>query len=179
VSTSPTTARPFRWLLLGSMGLNVALIATMIMLLSGWHQPHHGGGRERADLPSPRLLLAALSEDRQSELKEVYGQHRKTVRAAMRERRRARRAVREQMLAAEFEPERIDQAFAELRLKDEQAAAAVQLALKEMLGQLTAAERAKVVELVPKHRRRHRDKNHRHERPETAAEAPVEAESTD
>ena len=132
------------------------------------------------NLPSPRLLMAALSEDRQDLLQELYDEHRQGVRAAMRERRQARREVRKLMLASEFEPERIDQAFAVLRDSDEKAAAAVQSMLMELLSQLTPEERAKVAELVPQHRR------HRHRPPREGGEdrprreqAPAEAAAPD
>ena len=93
-----------------------------------------------------------------------------------RERRQARREVRQLMLASEFDRERIDQAFAELRARDEKAAEAVQSMLIEVLSELTPEERVKVAELVPQ--RRHRHQREREREPERSS-APAEAESPD
>ena len=171
-----TSGRPFRWLLLLSLALNVALVATLIIAAVERHRPDHGGHGGRFSLPSPRMLLSALPEDRRALINELYAEHRQHVRTAMRERRQARREVRQLMLASEFDRERIDQAFAELRARDEKAAEAVQSMLIEVLSELTPEERVKVAELVPQRRHRHQRER---EREAERSSAPAEAESPD
>lgn len=165
MSTTPN--RRLRWPLLISLGLNVALITVLLFAAADRYAPDHGRHGGRMGLPSPRLLLSALPEERRATLDELYSTHRQGVRAAMRERRQARREVRQLMLAEDFDPGRIELAFADLRAKDELAAQAVQSMLIELLSELTPEERMRIAELVPqRHRHRHRK----------AAEARAEAE---
>lgn len=166
MSTTPN--RRLRWPLLISLGLNVALITVLLFLAADRFSPDHGRHGGRMGLPNPRLLMSALPEERRATLDALYNEHRQGVRAAMRERRQARRQVRELMLAEEFDPDRIALAFAELRDKDERAAQAVQAMLIELLSELTPEERMRIAELVPqRHRHRHRK----------GTEAPAEAQS--
>ncbi|HET6602671.1 MAG TPA: periplasmic heavy metal sensor [Xanthomonadaceae bacterium] len=148
------TASPgVRWMLVGSLALNVALVAGM-----GWHyfelpKRHAKAMYMHGDrfMPSPRLLRQGLPEERHGVVDAVLDRHRPTIRGAVREVFQARGDVHDAMEAEPFDAAALERAFAALRERDVAAASAVQAMLGDLMGQLTPEERSSVTELMHRH----------------------------
>lgn len=152
-----------RWLLVGSLALNVALLAGL-----GWEhlgpRPHHGPPRHHlrtAMLPSPHMLRGAVPESRRATVDQVLQRHRRPIRESVRDVFEARARVHALLTAERIDPAALDRAFTTLRERDARAAGEVQAMLTELVQRLTPEERRALAEAMqPRHRlhrRTHRD----------------------
>lgn len=149
-----------RWVLLVSLGLNVALGTALVL---PWLVPERfgydeerrrGPGHGPDHLPSPRHLRQVLDQDRRAEVEAIMDRHRPGVRATFRPLREARERAHAALHAEPFDREALDRAFAELRARDAESAMAVQAMMADVAAALTPAERARMAELMPERRRR-------------------------
>jgi uncharacterized membrane protein len=153
-------ASPLRWLLLASLGLNLALGLALGLHL--WRTPP---GWEPG-IPGPRALRQAVPEASQPLLRSVFDQHRPALRGAMRERRQARREVRQLLAADDFQRDSAESALAVLRERDQAASAAAHAVLLDLLVQMAPAERQQLVEGMLQRRRHGPDAERRQQRRE-------------
>ena len=154
-------ATAVRWLLLASLGLNIALLSGLaVHAFEHGRPPHHEArtamGRGEM-LPHPMLLRRVLSGEREAVADAVMRKHRDGIRRALRARADARAEVHAVLSATALDRPALDRAFAALRARDAEAATAVQAMLAELMGELTPAEREAVVEGM---RRRHPSRAH-------------------
>jgi uncharacterized membrane protein len=173
--SAPETAvsrSPLRWLLLGSLVLNLALgvvLGSMMLRATPAWEP---------GVPSPRALRQVMPEAAQPLLRSVLDEHRPALRGAMRERREARRSVRPLLAAEDFQRGRAEAALAELRQRDQAASAAAHAMLLDLLEQLSPAERRELAKaLLQRHRHGHRSDDERRQR--RAERDPAEAATTE
>ncbi len=152
---SRQTVSPMRWLLLASLGLNLALGVALGLHL--WRTPP---GWEPG-IPGPRALRQAVPEASQPLLRSVFDQHRPALRGAMRERRQARREVRSLLAADNFQRDSAASALATLRERDLAASAAAHAVLLDLLVQMESAERQQLVEGMLQRRRHGADSERR------------------
>ena len=153
--TTPRVGTWLRVLLVASLALNVAFAAGFAWRHFDGHDGRSGGHRPHAMrgtmMPSPRVLRQVLPEERRAVVDAVLEEHRQPIRANVREVYQARTAVHELMTAETIDRAALDQAFADLRARDTEAATAVQAMLTELATELTPAERRALAEAV--HRR--------------------------
>ena len=154
MTLSNTTA--MRWLLLASLGLNIALLSGLAVHVFEHDRPTHHEGRGAMGrggmLPHPMLIRRVLSEKRQPVADAVMQTHRDGIRRALRARADARAEVHAALSAPTLDRPALDRAFATLRARDAEAATAVQTMLADLMGRLTPEEREAIVEGM---RRRH------------------------
>jgi uncharacterized membrane protein len=142
-------ARPAgRWLLLGSLALNLVLLPAVLL-------PWFGVGitpeppaehRQRRSLPSPWALRAALDEDGRERFNLVMERHRPMMRAAIREVRGSRREVDAAIRAEPFDGSALEQALSGLRRHEAAATAAVHALLVEAIAELDRSQRTALAE---------------------------------
>lgn len=145
-----------RWVLLASLALNVALGAALALpwLAPDHDRPRHARMHGRDHMPSPRHVRRVLGEERADVVEAVMKRHRPDIRATFPPLREARRAAHAAIAADPFDAAALERAFAELRARDADSKTAIQAMLVELMAQLTPAERAKVVDSMPKRERR-------------------------
>lgn len=175
---SAVSRSPLRWLLLGSLALNLALAVALGLALlrspPGWEP----------GVPSPRALRQALPEASQPTLRAVLEEHRPALRDAMRARREARRTVRPLLAADEFQRDRAEAALAVLREREQAASVAAHGMLLDLLEQLSPAERRELAKaLLQRHRHGQRGQEERRQRreqrqAEAARQAKADPEAT-
>lgn len=155
--TTPRLPAGLRWLLVGSLALNVALLAGI-----GWlhfdHRPmHHGPARHVMHgvmMPSPRMLREAVPEPRRAVVDQVLHRHHRPIRESVRGVFQARTRVHRLLSAEHVDPAALDRAFATLRERDAQAAQAVQAMLADLARHLTPEERRVLAERMQHRPRR-------------------------
>lgn len=145
----PTASRGLRWLLLASLAANLVLAVVLTNVLL--HPPRVW----EPIMPSPRALGRALPEQHQPMFEGVLAEHRPHLREALRDRRQTRRQVRELLLADPFPRDQLEARLAELRQGDGSVSAAAHALLLDTFEQLSAADRAQLVEALYSHHRRH------------------------
>ena len=159
-----------RWLLLGSLALNVALLVALALPQFGVIVG--GDGRERGErmrIPGPWALRSALGEERRAQIEPLLRQHRAPIRSAVRETRAARRAVNEALQAEPFDRARLERELATLRALDGVTAAAVHAMLVDAVAELEVGEREAVAERMwRRHRGERRERRNEAGRDEAA-----------
>ena len=154
---SPSPARfdtALRWLLVASLALNVGLLSGI-----AWEHfdrddpPRHVKMRVTRGgmMPGPHLLHRTLPPERRAVVDAVHEKHQPRIHATVRRVFEARARVHTLMTAETLDRPALDQAFADLRARDAEAATAVQAMLTELVTELTPEERRAVGEAV--HRR--------------------------
>jgi len=154
-----TTA--MRWLLLASLGLNIALLSGLAVHVFEHDRQSHREGRGTMGrggmLPHPMLIRRVMSDEGEPVADAVMQTHRDGIRRALRARADARAEVHAVLSATTLDRPALDRAFAALRARDAEAATAVQAMLTELMVQLTPEERRALVEGM---RRRHSARPH-------------------
>lgn len=158
----PRTGTWLRVLLVVSLALNVAVLAGFAWHHFGGHDPRPTGHLRHVMrgtmMPSPRVLRQVLPEERRVVVDALLEEHRQDIRGSVREVFAARQRVHELMTAETIDRPALEQAFADLRARDAEAATAVQAMLTELATELTPEERRAVAEAVhnrpPRGRRR-------------------------
>ncbi|MCI0429252.1 MAG: periplasmic heavy metal sensor, partial [Rhodospirillales bacterium] len=148
---------PMRFLVVGSLALNLfgigAIAADAIMDRDG-----HGGRPPRfMGLPSPRELREVLPESDQAKLKTLLEANRAQFRQRLDALFAARQVVADAIKAEPFERAQLETAFAALRERDAAMAAGAQDWLVDFVAGLDPQARAKVAELLTR-RHKPRDK---------------------
>ena len=145
-----------RWVLLVSLGLNVALGTALLlpwaMPAHFHHARHHAPGHGGDHLPSPRHMRRVLGPQRAADVEAVMERHRPAIRATFGPLREARQHAHAVLQSDPFDPEALQQAFAELRARDAETAAAVQAMLAEVAATLSAEERRRLAKSFPERR---------------------------
>lgn len=143
-----------RTALLLSLAVNVLLAATLAA--GAWRQSHRGaetgGGPMR--MPGPAQIARALPEADRPVLREVLSSHRGEMRPRVVEARRARRAVRDALLAEPFDAKALDVALAEMRARDGEVIAFAQGLLAEVAGKVSPEGRAGLAKAIERARER-------------------------
>lgn len=136
-----------RWVLGGSIALNLALLLVFLAPLLGWH-PGVFGHRPMGPLamPGPRELHESLSAQRHDLIEQVLERHRPDIRERMQATRLARRQLDRLLRQDPLSAAELDAGFAELRLSEANAATAVHGMLAELLLQLQPDERRQVAD---------------------------------
>lgn len=154
---TPGLRPALRWLLVGSLALNAALLAGI-----AWQHVDHGPRRmhrvhvRAGMMPSPQMLRAAVPESRRAVVDQVLQRHHEPIRESVRGVFQARAAIHGLLTAERIDPAALDRAFATLRERDAQAARAVQVMLTDLVSQLTPQERRALAETVQRrHHGRH------------------------
>ena len=148
---SPRFDTALRWLLVASLALNVGLLSGI-----AWEHfdrddpPRHVKLRvaRGAMMPGPHMLHRTLPPERRAVVDAVHAAHQDRIHATVREVFAARARVHALMTAETLDRPALDRAFAELRDRDAEAAAAVQAMLTELAAELTPEERRKLGEAV-------------------------------
>jgi uncharacterized membrane protein len=157
MSTLPT---PLRWLLLGSLCLNLLLGVALAGLM--WRQPDAAGVEEVAgrSLPDARRIERALPPERRALVRETLRGDRAELMSTVRALRAAHAEARRALAAPDFDADALSAALAEVRAREQATAERVHAGLQRMAGQLSAEERARVAEHL---RSRHGRSRHRGE----------------
>ncbi len=145
-----------RWLLLGSLLLNIMLGVAVLRPMLVWHLAGGPPHREHGAGPDPRALFGALSRMRSAEIEALLEKHRPAIReswVALREQRRQLREVLQQPDSREAD---LAAAFAALRRQEDQVAARVHVLLSEALAGMSAEERDRFSEQMLQRHRGHR-----------------------
>ena len=151
-------SRPVRFLLIGSLALNLfgigAIAADAIMDRDG-HGGLFGHGRPPRfmGLPSPRELREVLPESDQDKLKQLLEANRPQFRQRLDALFAARQDVADAIKAEPFDRAAVEIAFAALREREAAMAAGTQNWLIDFIAGLDPEARAKVAELLT---RRHK-----------------------
>lgn len=148
--------RPRRWLLVGSLVLNVFLIGGIAAGLVVRHGPPFFGHDRPARLigmPSPHKIRDALPANAQNVIDGVFEAHRRDMHSRIGQLREARRAVAAAMRAEPFDPAGLDAALAGLRAREAEVASAAHGAIAELAATLDPESRARLAELVDMSRR--------------------------
>jgi len=155
---------PLRWILLGSMCLNLLLGAALAGLL--WRQPTPATIEEVAGrgLPDARRIERALPPERRALVREALRGDRAELMAAVRALHAAQSEAQRALAAREFDPQALAAALAEVRAREQATAERVHAGLLRMAGQLSAEERVQVAE----HLRSRHGRSRRLRDPETA-----------
>lgn len=155
MSALPT---PLRWILLGSMCLNLLLGVALAGLL--WRQPAPAPTEEVSarSLPDPRRIERALPPERRAAVREALRGDRAELMASVRAMRAAQAEVQRSLAAEDFDTDALAAALAEVRAREQATAERVHAGLLRMAGQLSADERARVAEHL---RSRHGRSRHR------------------
>ena len=150
---SPRFDTALRWLLVASLALNVGLLSGI-----AWEHFDHDRDHEPRRvhvrmprgtmMPSPHLLRGVLSEERRAVVDGVLAEHRQSIGTSVRQVFQARAEVHDLMTAETIDRAALDQAFADLRARDAEAATAVQAMLTELVSELTPEERRALAEAV-------------------------------
>jgi uncharacterized membrane protein len=160
---SPRFDTALRWLLVASLALNVGLLSGI-----AWKYLDRDDPPQRklvrvtrgAMMPSPHLLRRALPEERRAVVDAVLAEHHDRIHASVGAVFEARTRVHALVTAETLDRPALDQAFADLRARDAEAAIAVQAMLTELVTELTPEERRALGEAVHRHHprlRRDRD----------------------
>lgn len=161
--------RGARWLLLGSLALNLALLVALLLPLAGivgGRHMHRGG-----PLATPWTLRELLPRERWDALRPVLQQHRHAMRSAMRAAGDGRRAVDAELRRDPFDRLAFEAALAEVRVRDQATAAALHAMLTDAIVQLDREERAALADRLWRRGGRHE----RHARgPDGSAAGPAE-----
>lgn len=162
--TDILAGRGGRWLLLGSLALNLALLVALLLPQLGLHrhQHDHGGGR----MATPGTLRDVLPDVRFAEIRPLLRQHRPGLRAAITETRAARRAVDAELRREPFDRIAFETTLAELRQRDQATAAAAHRMLTDAIVALDAAERRALADRLWQRRGDDRERSERRQRRE-------------
>lgn len=153
-----------RWLLLGSLSLNLLLAATL--LAWAWRAPAAPeqaiteSARDLRDPGPPRRWERVLGPERRDLVRASLGPEREALREAARAAQAARMEVAATLRAQPFEPTRLDAALAEQRAREQAVAERVHAGLRRLAEQLEPEERQRLAERVAERRpggRRNRD----------------------
>lgn len=145
-----------RWLLLGSLLLNIMLGVAVLRPMLAWHlaggPPHreHGGG------PDPRALFGALSRMRTAEIESLLEKHRPAIRESWVALREQRRLLREALQQPDSREADLAAAFTALRHQEDQVAERVHALLSEALAGMSAEERDRFAKQMLQRHRGHR-----------------------
>jgi uncharacterized membrane protein len=100
----------------------------------------------------PRALRRVLPEADKAVLEQAMPKHREEIRKRIADVREARQGVAEALRAEPFDRERLAAAFASVREKEAAVAAAAQVTLVDVAGQVSPEGRAKMAEQMLKRR---------------------------
>ncbi len=115
--TTPAPRRTLRWILLGSLGLNVALAAALVAPGLGLvDEPDRQ--RYTPNAFTPMSLRRVLTAEQREQLRPLWHQHRPEVRNAIREARQARRSLLDALRADELDRPTLERALADSRAHD-------------------------------------------------------------
>jgi uncharacterized membrane protein len=165
--------RSGRWLLLGSLAVNLALIVALLLPALGYGRNERGGGQRMA---TPWVLRAVLAPERQAEIEPILRQHRPALRTAVRAARDARREVDTELRRDPFERERLDGALALLRQRDQATAEALHAMLSDAIEQLDPAERQALAERLWQRHRAARQQGREERRQRRAQQGAMETD---
>jgi uncharacterized membrane protein len=146
-------SRPLRFLLIGSLALNlfgIGIIAADAIMDRDGHGGLFGHGRPPRfmDLPSPRELRAVLPESDQAKLDHLLDANRAQFHQRRDELFAARQAVADAIKADPFDRAKLETAFAALRERNAAMAAGAQNWLVEFIAGIDPQGRAKVADLL-------------------------------
>jgi len=144
--------------LLMSLVVNVLLAA--VIAAGAWRQSARGdgaGGPMR--MPGPAQIARALPDADRPVLREVLDAHRGEMRPRVADARRARRAVRDALLAEPFDAKAFDAALAEMRVRDGEVIAFAQGLLAEVAGKVSPEGRQAMAKAIDRARDRRGRRN--------------------
>jgi uncharacterized membrane protein len=148
-----------RTALLLSLAVNVLLAAALAA--GAWRQSHRGGeaGGGPMRMPGPGQIARVLPEADQPVFRELMSTRRGEMRPRIVEARRARRDVRDALLAEPFDAKAFDAAMAEMRLRDGEVIAFAHGLLAEAAGKVSPEGRKAIAKAIERARdRRGRDR---------------------
>ena len=149
-------SRLFAIVLLGSLALNFFLCG----LLVGKHFGHFAGPDTFHPPPmGPRIhwLIESLPAESQEKVRPLLQTHRQNMRSQMRQIRQARRAVHQQLIASEFEPQALSEALTASHQIMAQARGKMHTLLVEIATQLDEEDRHRLAAAIRKKPPRHKD----------------------
>ena len=153
--------RTFRYILLASLALNLALGVGLIWLaFKPGHPPAEARTREPRPMFHPEALHRAMPEARRDLVDSVLANHRQAMHARIDRMSQAREGVREAMRAEPFERERLDAAFTQLRESESLTAQEAHALLADLVTQATPEERERLSGLLgSRHRGERRERS--------------------
>lgn len=141
--------RSIRIILLTSLALNLALgVGLAWRVLHPGQPPAASHQREPRPMFHPEALRRALPKERSELLDSVLAQHREAMHARIQHMHQAREDVREAMQAVPFERERLDAAFAQLRVTESQTAEEAHALLADLASRATPEERERLTRML-------------------------------
>ena len=145
-----------RWLLIGSLALNLFLGGIYVgHWVGAWRGgPDGAAGHVRALRFHLRPMLENLPEASREQAEAVMERHRDPIRGAVRAMRQSRREVRDALLAEPVDEARLDRALAETRERAAASQAAMHAAMTEFARELPPEARRKLAENLGRHGRR-------------------------
>ena len=143
------TPRWAKWLLSISLALNFVVIGLAIGAAAKFHKHGHSHG----GIATIGQIMRALPDESKDVARDMLQAARPDFKALRAERKAAKLAVAEAIEATPFDATAVDQAFVRLRQKDQITKASTHGVMVEILGVLSAEERAAVAKGLRKHRR--------------------------
>lgn len=143
----------FRWILLLSLALNLALAAYLVM------RPSPETRTRGFAMPPPHVIASVLSAQGQSTLKEVVDQHRSQIRPALQAHAAARRELQKLLRQPQVDHESLNQAFVDLRQRESGTSGSVHQMLLELALRLSVEDRHKLADLLDRPRFRGERRN--------------------
>ncbi len=154
-TNAPAPRRAPRWMkiLLGvSLAVNVLIIAA-----AGGLALRHGASHGGVGFRDIRSFARFVPEEKRDDARVVLEQHQEEYRAAIDQMKAARRNVAEVFAADPYDPAALEQALAELRAASSATRSLAHGAMIEIGADLTAEERADVIEKFRERGRRWRE----------------------
>ena len=157
--------RPYRYVLLLSLALNLGLGAALVAI--HWHHPfgeQSQGERRWSRIPNPRMLAGALDEADRKILLEVIETHRGKLGEQFRPLGHARRELAQALRAEPFDPAAMQSAFERMRDSESGTAAAMHAFMLELATRVSPAGRQRIADQLERG-----GHGHRHEREKDSA----------